>query len=318
MVVRVSHLAHIGVSVHDAAEAARLLANLFSAPRLAGRRAPFDKDAAGVIDVGMGDAVIRFVEPSTEAGSWHDALMRHGPTVHSLAFFVDDFDTVIAELAEREVICLSRSTLPSGSFARTAVFDTRSILGFNVELIERTADVPAIRPAEAIFGDVSPLLHIELAVDDVDAVYAWLRTVFESEKIEVEFAQFLESLGYLKILHISLGNVVLKYCQPMVEGTPWDVLLKSQGRIVHNITWLVPDMERTVVALEREGVKDLLSFNLDFGACVGNENVPDDLADQRIVDVKDRLGFHIELAEKFARNLDDFIFRPFRDWPKIR
>ncbi|MNL60247.1 hypothetical protein D3C87_1840440 [compost metagenome] len=101
-----------------------------------------------------------------------------------------------------------------------------------------------------------------------------------------------------------------------MEGTPWDVLLKRHGRIIHNITWLVPDMVKTAAALEREGAKDLLSFNLDFGACVGKENVPNNLADQRIVDMKDRLGFHLELTEKFAHNIDDFIFRPFGDWPK--
>jgi len=327
MIAKLSALSHISVIVDDASAALRLLREVFNAPEL--ERAPSSfhlEESVKVLHCGLGDVTLQFIQPGPEAGIMRRALAWQGPQVHSLAFFVGDLESVVAELAQEGVRSLGHSTilLQDSTQAPVCLFDTMSRLGFNLELIEGAIAGSSVagsthdRPEGALFGNLSPLLHVELAVDDLDQPCGLLRRVFGSEKVETGFAEFLGSLGSLDIVHVNLGNVVLQYCRPKTKDSPWAQLLARRGRAVHNLTWLVRDMPETVSALSRQGVPDLRSFSLDFGKLVGDGHVPENLAPQRIVDLMPKLGFHMELTEQFATNIDDFIFNPLSDWKARR
>jgi hypothetical protein len=102
----------------------------------------------------------------------------------------------------------------------------------------------------------------------------------------------------MRIMHVNLSNVVLQYCQPLVEQGSWYEQLKTKGPGVHNITFVVPDMNQTMQRIEAAGGKDLFTFPLDWGRLVGPENVKPDVPPVHMVSAMDIVGFHIELGEK--------------------
>ena len=324
MSIRLSALSHISAIVDDAAAAGRLLGDVFDAPLLQRASSSSQQEnATRIVHAGLGDVRLQFIQPGTVDGLLHRQLRKHGPQVHSLAFFVADLVSAEAAFAQEGIAVLDRSDIDLQSAtglveAPVCVFATMARLGFNIELIGVTGGSRVAGDDEsagdALFGNLSPLLHVELAVDDLDDPFALLQRLFGSGKVESGFAAFLGSLSSLDIVHVNLGNVVLQYCRPKTEDSPWAQLLARRGRAIHNITWLVRDMPETVAALTRQGVQDLRSFSLDFGQLVGRENLPAHLAAQRIVDLMPRLGFHMELTEAFASNIDDFIFNPFGNW----
>lgn len=324
MSIQLSVLSHISAIVDDAAAAGRLLGDVFDAPLLQRASSSSQQESATrIVHAGLGDVRLQFIQPGSVDGRLHRQLREHGPQVHSLAFFVADLISTEAAFAQEGIAVLDRSNIDLQTAAGlveapVCVFAAMARLGFNIELIgaigsSRVAgdDEP---PGDALFGNLSPLLHVELAVDDLDDPCALLQRLFGSEKVESGFAEFLSSLGSLDIVHVNLGNVVLQYCLPKTEDSPWAQLLARRGRAIHNITWLVRDMSETVAALAQQDVQDLRSFSLDFGQLVGRENLPEHLAPQRIVDLMPRLGFHMELTEAFVNNIDDFIFNPFANW----
>lgn len=324
MSIQLSVLSHISVIVDDAAAAGRLLGDVFDAPLL--QRASWSsqqESTTRIVHAGLGDLLLQFIQPGSVDGRLHRQLREHGPQVHSLAFFVEYLTSSEAAFAQEGIVVLNRPDIDLQSTtglveAPVCVFATMARLGFNIELIGVTGSSRVAGdddlPGDALFGNLSPLLHVELAVDDLDDPCALLQRLFGSGKVESGFAEFLGRLGSLDIVHVNLGNVVLQYCLPKTEDSPWAQLLARRGCAIHNITWLVRDMSATVVALARQDVRDLRSFSLDFGQLVGHENLPEHLAPQRIVDLMPRLGFHMELTEAFASNVDDFIFNPCGDW----
>ena len=168
-------------------------------------------------------------------------------------------------------------------------------------------DSPATGDTEMI-GRVTPMLHIELTNDDADATYQLLKKVFGSEKVELKFADFLDS-DFMKIIHVNLSDVVLQYCQPLVQEGSWYEQLRDHGPGVHNITFVVEDMGQTMSAIEKAGAQDLFTFPLDWGLVLGPENVKSDVAPVHMVNTMEILGFHLELSEKPADDLGDFLFK---------
>lgn len=325
MPVQLSALSHISAIVNDAGAAVRLLGDVFDAPVLERASSSVQRErATRIMHAGLGDLRLQFIQPGPAGARFHRQLREQGPQVDGLAFFVEDLASAVTELAQEGIAILERSDILLQSATGpvetpVCVFATMERLGFNIELIEGAIGSSKVagddeQPDDALFGKLSPLLHVELAVDDLDDPCALLQRVFGSGVVESRFSRFLGSLGSLDIVHVNLGNAVLQYCRPKTEDSPWAQLLARRGRAIHNITWLVRDMPEAVAALTRQGVHDLRSFSLDFSKLVGSENVPKNLSPQRIVELMPKLGFHIELTEEFANNIDDFIFNSFAGW----
>ena len=114
------------------------------------------------------------------------------------------------------------------------------------------------------------LIHIEISVPDAERAYQILHNVFGAEKVQEEFASFLDGEN-VKVIHVGLGDVVLQFIEPLAEGSSWDTQLKTKGAGVHNLTFGVESAEETANKLigtrtEKESalekrIKTL--FNLD-------------------------------------------------------
>lgn len=147
---------------------------------------------------------------------------------------------------------------------------------------------------------LSPLVHIEIVVRDAEEAYEFLKRAFGAEKTQLEFASFLDS-PFAHVVHVQLGGVVLQFVEPRVEGTLWSDFLKEKGPGVHNLTFIVDNIDEAVKTLENEGAPVLLKFPLDWAQMAKflppgvtiRKNVPP----VHMIGGEDKVGFRFELAE---------------------
>ena len=134
-----------------------------------------------------------------------------------------------------------------------------------------------------------------------------------SEKVEVKFAEFLDG-DFCKVSHINLSNVVLQYIQPLAKQATWYEQLQKSGPGVHNITFLVNDIEKTVENFKNNGVSDQIFFPLEWENFVGKEDFNPNSRIVHIFNTMEKLGFHLELFERPSINSTDYLFTEVREW----
>jgi catechol 2,3-dioxygenase-like lactoylglutathione lyase family enzyme len=147
---------------------------------------------------------------------------------------------------------------------------------------------------------LSPLMHLEIVVPDAEKTYQFLHKVFGAEKTQEGFASYLSTLAPgLKCIHVLLGGIVLQLVEPTPDALPsWHKQLAEHGPGVHNLTFLVDDMDEAVKALEEEGAPVIQEIELEWEKVFGPEGARPDLPAVHIVDTSEMLGFRLELAEK--------------------
>jgi len=346
MPISLSPLAHIEISVRDAEAAYRFLSHVFGARKvqegfidfLQSQQLKFtysDKRAQEEFDeimngthynachVGLGDVVFQFIEPLNEKSSWAEQITKTGPGVHNLTFGVDSMRETVNALAGEGITPLFSFHL---DWARlygeenikddaqpVYMMDSMGKLGFHLELFESALKETPVNPAapkyvtgeNELIGPVSPMLHIELTTHDAEATLSILSSAFGSQKVEEDFANFLDS-PFMRIIHMNLSNVVLQYCQPLAEQGSWYEQLKARGPSVHNITFVVDDIDDTMKRIEEAGASDLFTFPLDWAKLVGEENARPDSKPVHMVDTMDILGFYLEIAERPVKDSATF------------
>ena len=179
------------------------------------------------------------------------------------------------------------------------------VVGYNNDII-----------GNKLIGNVSPMLHIELVTNDAEKTYELLHKLFGSEKVEIEFADFLDT-PFMHIIHVNLSNVVLQYCQPLVKkGVPsWSELLDKNGSYVHNITFVVDNIPETAEKFKKEGITPVFTFPLPWDKVI--ENVKPDLPPVHMMNTFEKLGFHLELGETVTEDpesIKDLLFVDLTDF----
>jgi catechol 2,3-dioxygenase-like lactoylglutathione lyase family enzyme len=319
MTIGLSPLVHIEIVVRDAEAAYRFLHDVFGAKKIQEEFAGFlDGDFVRVIHVGLGDVVLQFIQPVVQEGSWYNQLKSKGPGVHNLTFVVEDIEQAVLRLEEENISTVLAFPLEWGELIGPEnvkpdikpvyMMNTMDKLGFHLELSESPykADSVLAPPGKRI-GNISPMLHIELVTPDVEETYQFLNGVFGSRKVEEDFAGFLDS-PLMRIMHVNLSNVVLQYCQPLVDEGSWHEQLFDKGPGVHNITFVVDNMDETMERIRVAGAEDHFVFPLDWGQLIGHENIKEGVAPVHMVNTMDLLGFHLELGERPGKGPLDFLF----------
>ena len=331
MIVNLSPLTHIEISVNDAEEAFQVLSKNLGAIKVQEELAAL-LGGEGAIDihVGLGDVVFQFVQPKIHIGSWSDQLKNSGPGVHNITFGVDDMQKTreifknkgISELIvmnfEWDKIFPAEVMKPNPQ--PIVIMNTMDILGFHLELYEpflkegfEPLQQKYVTGHDNLIGDVSPMLHIELVVPDIEKTYQFLHDVFGSEKVEVEFAEFLDG-EFSKVVHINLSNVVLQYIQPLAKVASWYEQLQKSGPGVHNITFLVNDIEKIVETFKNNGITQQIFFPLEWENLVGKEDFNPNSRTVHIFNTMEKLGFHLELFERPSKTKTDYIFTEVKEW----
>ncbi len=318
MTVNFLDLMHIEITVPDAEEAYRILHNVFGAEKVQEEFAGFlDGEYNKVIHVGLGDVVLQFIEPLAEGSSWDIQLKTKGPGVHNLTFGVESAEETANKLEKLGGIKplftfdLEWDKMIPSQFLKPGVkkvfmMDSMEKIGFHLEFgdnpvkedINVFPQTKYVTGHDELIGNVSPMLHIELVTPDLEKTYEFLHKVFGSEKVEIEFANFLDT-PFMRIMHVNLSNVVLQYCQPMVkvktEMGSWYNLLEKNGAYVHNITFVVDDLDDIVEKFKKEGINPLFTFDLQWEKL--NENIKSKTKPVHMMNTLEKLGFHMELGE---------------------
>jgi catechol 2,3-dioxygenase-like lactoylglutathione lyase family enzyme len=319
MTVNFLDLVHIEISVPNAEEAYQILHNVFGAEKVQEEFAGFlDGEYNKVIHVGLGDVVLQFIEPVAEGSSWDTQLKTKGSGVHNLTFGVESAEDTANEMEKLGGIKpLFTFDLEWGNVippeflnpgvGKVYMMDSMEKLGFHLEFgdspfkEEARNMMPQTRYAtgrDELIGSVSPMMHIELVTPDIEKTYELLHTVFGSEKVEIEFANFLDSPAS-RVIHVNLSNVVLQYIQPMIkienEFGSWYNLLEKNGAYVHNITFVVDDLDDMVEKFKNEGINPLFTFPLQWEKL--NENIKSEMKPVHMMNTLDQLGFHMEFGE---------------------
>jgi len=337
MTIKLSPLVHIEITVPNAEEAYQLLHRVFGAKKV---QEPFSKFLDGeivkVIHVGLGDVVLQFIEPVQEGTSWYEQLKTKGPGVHNLTFTVENIKETVKVLEEEGGIVplfsfdLEWEKIIPAQFlnpnAKTVyMMDSMEKLGFHLELAEipytKDLKLPETRYVTGfndLIGNVSPMLHIELVTNDAEKTYELLHKLFGSEKVEIEFANFLDT-PFMHIIHVNLSNVVLQYCQPLVKkGVPsWAELLDKNGSYVHNITFVVDNIPETAEKFKKEAISPVFTFPLPWNKVI--ENVKPDQKPIHMMNTLEKLGFHLELGETPTEDIEsikDLLFVDLTDYKK--
>lgn len=148
--------------------------------------------------------------------------------------------------------------------------------------------------------NVSPLVHIEIVVRDINAAVVFLKRVFGVKKTEPEIVKFLNetALGLLKVEHVQLGNVVLQFIEPSpAGGDVWAEHLRRKGPGVHNLTFQVDNIAKTSKILAKQGAPTLFTMPLNWEKLVGPDNVRENVPPAYMVGSEEIVGFRLELYE---------------------
>jgi hypothetical protein len=311
---------NIGVVVENIDGASHFLKDVFQTKSVErGRTAAIAESGSKIAQIGLGDALLQFMEPGSDASRWSRQLREFGPSVYTIAFYVSELDAAATLLEERGVRLLYRSRFEGDAISQSVcAFDTMQILGFNIELVQARDSAAVTNHMEKgpLHGEVSPLFHVEMVVDDIDGARDFLAQIFGAKQVEVKMSTWLEQLldngKLLRIVHIGLGGVVLQYCKPLTAKEIWYERLMAGGPSVINITWGVNDMVGTKRRLQSHGAKDLFAASPDFTDLVGVGNALP--TEARIVDTRGVLGFNLELFGRFSNNMDEFLMNSFDHW----
>ncbi len=318
MTVNFLDLVHIEITVPNAEEAYQILHNVFGAEKVQEEFAGFlDGEYNKVIHVGLGDVVLQFIEPLAEGSSWDAQLKTKGSGVHNLTFGVESAEDTANEMErlggmkplftfDLEWGNMIPPQLLKSGVKKVFMMNSMEKLGFHLEfgdnpVKDRVNVIPQTRYTtgrDNLVGPVSPMLHIELVTPDLEKTYELLHKVFGSEKVEIEFADLLDT-PFMRIMHVNLGNVVLQYCQPMVkvktEMGSWYDLLEKNGAYVHNITYIVDDLDDIVEKFKKERINPLFTFNLQWDKL--DENMKSEYKPVYMMNTMEKLGFHMEFGE---------------------
>ncbi len=145
--------------------------------------------------------------------------------------------------------------------------------------------------------NVSPLVHIEIVVRDAEGAYQFLKRVFNAKKVQEKISDFFSNNFDLKVVHVALGGVILQFIQPIAEFGSWSKQLKEKGPGVHNLTFLVDNLEETADMLNQEGAPVIFSGSIDWDEMIGSETVKSESL-VYMLDTMEKLGFRLELSEK--------------------
>ena len=304
MTIVLSKLAHIKVTVLNAEKAYQILRNIFGAEKL---KEDFVNSFIKVIYVGLGDVVLQFIEPIAEEGPWYDQLQTKGPGVYSLAFCVEDINETVEKLKkegeidiiysmngeEEKYVKLIPSEFLNPKIKTEYMMNSMEKLGFHLELAEKPLTSELTSPktqyvtgSDNLIGDASTMLHIELVTPDGEKTYEFLHKIFGSKKVEKLFSSLINSEN-MPIVHVNLSNVVLQYCQPKPGMGTWYEILRKNGSYVHNLNFLVDDIEETIQKFREEKIRRIFKQKL----------TPNDEKHFYMMKSLNELGFHLEHAE---------------------
>ena len=157
------------------------------------------------------------------------------------------------------------------------------------------------------------LLHLEIVHCEPDAVFEFLRDCLGAELVEKEISEYLVSLfggsddhgkGRMGI-HVKVGNIVFQIVRPPRTLPTWHAELAERGPGVHNVTFIVNDLEGVKQRMLGQGATEILDMPVQLQE-IGLGTEPTRLL---VMDAREQTGLRFEMVEP----IDGWIPYPARD-----
>lgn len=147
---------------------------------------------------------------------------------------------------------------------------------------------------------LSPIVHIEVVVHDVEETYQFLHKVFGAEQVEKDFSTYLEKVSGMKIIHASLGGTVFQIIDPGKTEKSHAKHLKKLGPSLHNITFRVDNIHDAIKACKDEGhqIDWVAPFDVSYILGPDTPKPTSDKPNACMVDTMEKIGFRLELFNK--------------------
>lgn len=144
---------------------------------------------------------------------------------------------------------------------------------------------------------LSPLAQVEYAVKDLSYSMDFFTNVFREHEVEKAFSGVLTNPA-LDIRHSGFGKTVQQLCQPLMAGLPHSSAVQDLGNCVHNLCYIVDNIDAVVANCHEAGLGALIEFPLgDLWRQVLTEDNIRGNHQSYIFDTRAVFGFHLELAE---------------------
>jgi len=144
---------------------------------------------------------------------------------------------------------------------------------------------------------LSPLAQVEYAVKDLDYSMQFFAEVFGEHEVEATFSRVLTNPA-LDIRHAGFGKTVQQLCQPLMEGLPHSTAAQEFGNCVHNLCFLVENIDAIVANCHEAGLEALIEFPMgdNWLQLLAEDNIQGN-HQSYIFDTRAVFGFQLELAE---------------------
>jgi methylmalonyl-CoA/ethylmalonyl-CoA epimerase len=130
--MKIKRIAHIGIAVKDADEAARFFTDKLDMTL-------DSQESLGELKISflpVGDANLEFVQSTTEDGVIAKHIGKKGEGVQHIAFEVDDVEAALAELKAKGVRLLDETPRPGAHGAKIAFIHPKETNGVLTEICE--------------------------------------------------------------------------------------------------------------------------------------------------------------------------------------
>ncbi len=125
---------HVGIAVSELDPALDLYSSRFDCDVV--HREVLEHESVEAALLAAGDGRLELVAPLAAGTALTRFLDRRGPSVHHVAYAVDDIDAAIAVLRERGVEMIDEVARPGIDGSRVAFVHPKSSLGVLTELVE--------------------------------------------------------------------------------------------------------------------------------------------------------------------------------------
>jgi methylmalonyl-CoA/ethylmalonyl-CoA epimerase len=125
---------HIGFAVRDIDEAIAFYTRMFDVS--AWERVAMPERHMAAASTRIGDTLLELIAPTSDQASFAKYLQERGPSMHHIAYRVDDIGAALAEVSARGIQLIDQAPRPGMHNTLTAFLHPKSTLGVLIELVQ--------------------------------------------------------------------------------------------------------------------------------------------------------------------------------------
>jgi methylmalonyl-CoA/ethylmalonyl-CoA epimerase len=129
-----THVDHLGFAVRDIEEAVAFYSATFDIAEW--ERIAMPERHMAVAATRVGDTLLELIAPTSDEAAFAKYLRERGPSIHHVAYRVDDIVAALADIKARGVQLIDEQPRPGMHGTLTAFLHPKSTMGVLIELVQ--------------------------------------------------------------------------------------------------------------------------------------------------------------------------------------